>query len=117
MTMSFLDQAAAAARAVADDHVDDGAATRLRIRESLEHRRTPSRKRLFTLLGAVIGSLVGSTAFALHAGWQPPWSPAPAIVAPPPPPAPVQPFEHVVASAHHAVRVWIGIHQMFGMPG
>ena len=60
---NLLDSAIAAARSVADDGADDGAATRLRIRESLAARGT-SRKKLWTMLAATIGTLFASTAFA-----------------------------------------------------
>jgi hypothetical protein len=74
----FLSDAVSAARDHADDGVNDGAATRLRLRESLASSGASRRKR-FTLIAAVIASLFGSTAFAYWAGWRPPWS-KPAVV-------------------------------------
>ncbi len=76
---AFLGDAIAAARDRADDGVDDGAHTRLRVREALANRGAARRKR-FTLLAAVIASLFGSTAFAYWAGWRPPWTQQEAIV-------------------------------------
>lgn len=75
----FLTDAVSAAREQAADGVDDGAHTRLRLRESLASGGAQRRKR-FTLIAAVIASLFGSTAFAYWAGWRPPWS-KPAAVA------------------------------------
>jgi outer membrane biosynthesis protein TonB len=69
----FLSDAISAARDSADEGVDDGARTRLRLRESIANRGATRRKR-FTLIAAVIASLFGSTAFAYWAGWRPPWS-------------------------------------------
>lgn len=86
----FLDSAIAAARVVADEGADEGAATRLRVRESLAGRGRVHKRR-WTFIAAVIASLVGSTAFALRAGWQPPWSSRPAAIAPAPPAPPPQP--------------------------
>jgi TolA-binding protein len=84
--------ATAAARASADPGLDDGAATRLRLRTSLASRARPrsrSRRRL-TLIAAIFGTFIGSTAFALavHSGWTPPWRSSPAPIEAPPPPAP-----------------------------
>ena len=81
---NVLDSAVAAARSLADAGADDGAATRLRIRESLAARGA-SRKKLWTLLAATIGTMFASTAFALQAGWEPPWSSRAAAVVPSPP--------------------------------
>ncbi|MBL9019343.1 MAG: hypothetical protein JNL83_34465 [Myxococcales bacterium] len=85
----LLASAVSAARTVADDGADDGAATRLRIRESLAKRT--SKKRLWTLLAAALGTMFASTAFALQAGWDPPWSSKTEVIAPaapdPDPPA------------------------------
>jgi TolA-binding protein len=69
----LLADAASAARLRADDDVTDGAATRLRIRESLV---TPARRRRpwLMVIGAIVASLFGSTAFAYWAGWRAPWS-------------------------------------------
>ncbi|MGE0397706.1 MAG: tol-pal system YbgF family protein [Kofleriaceae bacterium] len=75
----FLSDAISAARDHADDGVDDGAHTRLRLRESLATSGASRRKR-FTLIAAVIASLFGSTAFAYWAGWRPPWSKPEAVV-------------------------------------
>ena len=69
----FLGDAISAARDHADEEVNDGASTRLRLRESLANHGASRRKR-FTLIAAVIASLFGSTAFAYWAGWRPPWS-------------------------------------------
>lgn len=69
----FLGDAISAARDHANDGVDDGAHTRLRLRESLANQGAHRRKR-FTLIAALIASLFGSTAFAYWAGWRPPWS-------------------------------------------
>lgn len=69
----FLMDAVSAAREQAADNVDDGAHTRLRLRESIASGGVQRRKR-FTLIAAVIASLFGSTAFAYWAGWRPPWS-------------------------------------------
>ena len=66
----LLSSAIAAARAQADEGADDGAATRMRIRESLAQRGAGRRKK-WTLIVAVIGSLFGATAFAMHQGWTP----------------------------------------------
>ncbi len=68
-----LTSAISAARTRADENAEDGAATRLRIRETLAKRGGVRRKK-WTLLAAVIGTLFGSTAFALHQGWEPPWA-------------------------------------------
>lgn len=66
--MSELDLAAAvaAARRTADAVTSDPAATRRRIRESLERRRG-GRARRFTLIGVLAATLFGSTAFAYYA--------------------------------------------------
>ncbi|MGE3547948.1 MAG: hypothetical protein AB7L28_28750, partial [Kofleriaceae bacterium] len=79
----LLSDAVAAARERASADVDDGAATRLRIRESLGARGGARRKR-FTLIAAVIASMFGSTAFAYWAGWRSPWSEPEVAVAPAP---------------------------------
>lgn len=67
---AFIANAISAARDAAADGAADGAATRLRVRESLTQR--PSRRR-FTLIAAIVGTMVGSTAFAyvgaVRAGW------------------------------------------------
>lgn len=85
----LLARAVAAARTSAEEGADDGAATRLRIRESLAKRG--SKKRMWTLLAAALGTMFASTAFALQAGWEPPWSSKTEAVAPaapdPDPPA------------------------------
>lgn len=88
---AFMRDAATAARDRAADGADDGAVTRMRIRESLS--RAPSPRRRFTLIAAVIATMFGSTAFAyvaaVKAGWvESPFhhdDPVP-IVAPAPPP-------------------------------
>lgn len=69
--MSELDLAAAvaAARRQADTVTGDAAATRRRIRDSLERRRN-GRARRFTLVGVVAATLFGSTAFAYYSA---PW--------------------------------------------
>ncbi|MGE0550537.1 MAG: hypothetical protein AB7O24_14140 [Kofleriaceae bacterium] len=79
----LLSDAVSAARERASADADDGAATRLRIRESLAARGGWRRKR-FTLIAAVIASMFGSTAFAYWAGWRPPWSEPELAVAPAP---------------------------------
>jgi len=66
----FLSEAISAARGRADDRVEDGASTRLLVRESLSKRGGARRRRL-TLIAAVIASLFGSTAFAYWIGWRP----------------------------------------------
>lgn len=76
----LLAQAIGAARAEAEVGADDGAATRLRIRESIAKRG--SKRRLWTLLAAALGTMFASTAFALQAGWEPPWSSKTEAVAP-----------------------------------
>lgn len=67
---AFLTNAISAAREAAADGADDGAGTRLRVRESLTQR--PPRHR-FTLIAAIVGTMLGSTAFAyvgaVKAGW------------------------------------------------
>jgi hypothetical protein len=84
----FLDGAAKAARSRAEAGADDGAATRLRLRESIaagSGRTSRSRKRLFTMIAAILGSLFGSFAFAAYvAGWNPlsPSSEEPSAAAP-----------------------------------
>ncbi len=98
----LLAQAVAAARTSAEEGADDGAATRLRIRESLAKRG--SRKKLWTLLAAAIGTMFASTAFALQAGWEPPWSSkteavAPAAPDPDPPATPDAPRRGRVSAA------------------
>lgn len=75
----LLEEAVTAARDHANEDVSDGAATRLRLRESLANHGATRRKR-FTLISAVIASLFGSTAFAYWAGWRPPWSEPEAVV-------------------------------------
>jgi hypothetical protein len=56
----------------ADDGVTDGAATRLRLRESLSRRRSP--RKIITIIAAVIATMFGSTAFAYYVGgWRPSW--------------------------------------------
>lgn len=77
----FLSDAVSAARDNADEGVDDGARTRLRLRESLANHGASRRKR-FTLIAAVIASLFGSTAFAYWAGWRPPWNKPEAVETP-----------------------------------
>lgn len=75
----FLDGAVKAARSRAEAGAEDGAATRLRLRDSIAAGARParSRKRLFTIIAAVIGSLFGSFAFAAYvSGWNP-LSPSP----------------------------------------
>jgi hypothetical protein len=68
---ALLANAVSAARQRAQLGVDDGAATRLRLRESLTRGSTKRRRRL-TIIAAVIASLFGSTAYALVTGWRPP---------------------------------------------
>jgi hypothetical protein len=69
---ALLDDAIAAARVSADDGVTDGAATRLRLRESLSRRRSP--RKIITIIAAVIATMFGSTAFAYYVGgWRPSW--------------------------------------------
>jgi hypothetical protein len=83
--MSELDLAAAvaAARRTADAVTSDPAATRRRIRESLERQRG-GRTRRFTLIGVLAATLFGSTAFAYYGKpWRHESTPASA------PPAPV----------------------------
>ena len=67
----MLANAVSAARQRAQLGVDDGAATRLRLRESLTSGSARRRRRL-TIIAAVIASLFGSTAYALVTGWRPP---------------------------------------------
>src|SRR5207253_6346769 len=81
----LIADAIGAARDRANDGVDDGAETRLKLRESLAGR--PQRRRRLTIIAAVIASLFGSTAFAFIAGWRPlstppPEEPPPVIAAP-----------------------------------
>ena len=104
----LLASAVAAARTVAEDGADDGAATRLRIRESLAKRG--SKKRLWTLLAAAIGTMFASTAFALQAGWEPPWSShteavAPAAPDPDPPSTPDAPRRTAALSSGPSTTV------------
>ena len=68
---ALLADAVSAARQRAQLGVDEGAATRLRLRESLTRGSTRRRRRL-TIIAAVIASLFGSTAYALVTGWRPP---------------------------------------------
>lgn len=80
---SLLASAVTAARQRASVNIDDGAATRLRLRESLAGSAF-RRRRIMTIIAAVLATLFGSTAFALVARWQAPETPvaAPAIEAP-----------------------------------
>jgi hypothetical protein len=80
--MSELDLAAAvaAARRTADAVTSDAAATRRRIRESLERRRG-GRARRFTLVGVLAATLFGSTAFAYYGR---PWRHGPTTASAPP---------------------------------
>jgi hypothetical protein len=94
----LLSSAIAAARTRADEGADDGAETRLRIRETLAKRGAGRRKK-WTLLAAVIGTLFGSTAFALHQGWTPFSSPGAVESSTPEPEAPQQ----VAAQRHREV--------------
>ncbi|HEY4056884.1 MAG TPA: hypothetical protein VGM39_09750 [Kofleriaceae bacterium] len=90
--------ATAAVRDRAADGVDDGAATRLRIRESMTR---PAPRRRFTLVAAVIATMFGGTAFAyvaaVKAGWvESPFhhdAPAPVV-------APALPPEKIAAPTH-----------------
>jgi hypothetical protein len=107
-TNDLLAQAIGAARAEAEVGADDGAATRLRIRESLAKRG--SKRRLWTLLAAAIGTMFASTAFALQAGWEPPWSSRTEAVAPPspdpdPPSAPDAPRRTARAASEPSTTV------------
>jgi hypothetical protein len=75
---SFLANAIAAARDAAADGADDGAATRLRVRESLTQR--PPRRR-WSIIAAIIGTMVGSTAFAYVGAVKAGWVDAPSFLA------------------------------------
>ena len=81
---SLLASAVTAARQRADVNVDDGATTRLRLRESLAAGGAFRRRRIMTIIAAVLAMLFGSTAFALVARWQAPEAPvaAPVVEAP-----------------------------------
>ena len=79
----FITNAVHAARSRASAGADDGAATRLRLRESIAGGGHGRRKRRLTIIAAVIASLFGSAAFAAYlGGWRP--------LSPEPPPAPAQ---------------------------
>ncbi|HPH64752.1 MAG TPA: tetratricopeptide repeat protein [Kofleriaceae bacterium] len=88
-----LDAAIAAARAIAEQGADDGAATRLRLRETFSERGAIKRKRRTMWLAGAIAALLGSTAFAHYAGWKLPGTTAtqPRLVTQQPAPAPVAP--------------------------
>src|SRR6188768_1513799 len=75
---SLLASAITAARHRANVDVDEGAATRLRLRESLASGGM-RRRRIMTIIAAVLAMLFGSTAFALVTHWR---APEPRVAAP-----------------------------------
>lgn len=96
---SFLRDATAAARDRAADGADDGAATRLRIRESMQR---PAPRRRFTLIAAVIATMFGGTAFAYVAAVKAGWVPSPFHHEPAPVVAPAPPPEKIATPSHRA---------------
>ena len=69
---NLLAGAITAARHRANVDVDDGAATRLRLRESFASGGLRRRRRIMTIIAAVLAMLFGSTAFALVSHWRAP---------------------------------------------